>query len=310
MKKNFEIGGHVKALRDRLLKSQVKFAHLLKVAPPTVSRWESGDVTPPARVLIKLGNLAGGEESFWFWQQAGIDSRQLAMVAEMQAKRSLVRPKKGEMVRVPAFVGLEATGQERGEDLFLPAQFAPTVASVSYFTVGARTAGPPFMPGDVLLLDESSRHMKTLRPFLDSLVLVDSTGEVDRSNSPKRAWDQLVGKLIIRKMPVGAFELAWSAIVQPWTTMERMERVEPYYIGLWSWEFIRGAKLLPNIYPRNSKATEEIGRWAEERAKDKMQLHPGYQILGRVIGWVRPSILSDPEKSNDEGVSNAIARKK
>jgi hypothetical protein len=120
----------------------------------------------------------------------------------------------------------------------------------------------------------------------------------------------LVGKLIIRKMPVGAFELAWSAIVQPWTTMERMERVEPYYIGLWSWEFIRGAKLLPNIYPRNSKATEEIGRWAEERAKDKMQLHPGYQILGRVIGWVRPSILSDPEKSNDEGVSNAIARKK
>ena len=54
MKKRSEIGDRIKVLRESLSKSQVKFARLLKVSPPTVSRWEAGKVIPPTHVSSTL----------------------------------------------------------------------------------------------------------------------------------------------------------------------------------------------------------------------------------------------------------------
>ena len=159
----------------------------------------------------------------------------------------------------------------------------PSVGSVSYFTVGAGTAGLPFMPGDILLLDESSRHAENLQPFYDELVLVDST---ERSGSSKRLWDQLIGKLVVPGTPIAAGYIAWSAIVQPWSVFERLE---PFRVSLWSYEVLRGEKVAIENYPRVSRSFEETRKWAEEQAKKDLRLEPGYRILGRVIGWFRPA---------------------
>ncbi len=94
MKKRSEIGDRIKVLRESLSKSQVKFARLLKVSPPTVSRWEAGKVIPPTHVLIKLGNLATGESCGWFWERAGINSRAMMMLTDTAATKVWSGPRR------------------------------------------------------------------------------------------------------------------------------------------------------------------------------------------------------------------------
>ena len=125
------------------------------------------------------------------------------------------------------------------------------------------------------------RQAKDLQPFWNELVLADSTVHGDPA---KRLWDQLVGKLTMIRTVVGAGDVAWSAALQPWTVFDRME---PFPIGFWSYEVLRGEKSAIESYPRKSRSLEATMKWAEERAKKDLRLDTGYRNWRRVTGWFR-----------------------
>jgi DNA-binding transcriptional regulator YiaG len=63
----------VRALRQRLQLKQVDFAAHFAVTQAAVSRWEHGTKEPSAENYIRMGNIAGEPECFWFWKKAGMD---------------------------------------------------------------------------------------------------------------------------------------------------------------------------------------------------------------------------------------------
>jgi phage repressor protein C with HTH and peptisase S24 domain len=67
----------IRRLLKALQLTQAGLAERLGVSPATVSRWLAGKNEPTAETYVALGNLAGGPESTYFWERAGIDPSQL-----------------------------------------------------------------------------------------------------------------------------------------------------------------------------------------------------------------------------------------
>lgn len=283
MKGKREIGKRIKRLRESKGLSQVKFAREVKVSPPTVSRWESGEITPPPRVLQKLSEMSGGDAGIWFLEQAGIESYGVGLLP----KEIFNRPKQGQMVAVPRFEEAGKGSSPTSPELLLPAWLAPTLTKSSYFVATEKTWGYPLMPGDILFLDESSKGAKNLLPYWGQLVLVDSTGDVEKLAGVH--WEQIIGRLFLVKDTHDKFGLTWNVILQPWTVFDRNE---PFFIGLWRYQFPRKMKIGEDGYPADFKIVEEAEKVAGERAKNEAPLYRNFRILGRLIGWFRPQSKS------------------
>lgn len=65
----------IRELRKRLQLSQAEFGKRLRCSSMTISRWERGLQKPPTRSLIAMGKLAGPRVGWFFWNVAGINSR-------------------------------------------------------------------------------------------------------------------------------------------------------------------------------------------------------------------------------------------
>src|ERR1700676_5744693 len=61
-------------LRRRLNLSQSRLGQQLQYSAMAISRWERGLQKPPAACYIKLGDLAGNPECWYFWERAGLKS--------------------------------------------------------------------------------------------------------------------------------------------------------------------------------------------------------------------------------------------
>ena len=72
----------VRALRKRLKLKQVEFAARFQVTQAAVSRWENGAKEPSAENYIRMGNIAGEPDCFWFWEKAGLDLSRVRTVLE------------------------------------------------------------------------------------------------------------------------------------------------------------------------------------------------------------------------------------
>lgn len=59
----------IRQLRERLGKSQAEFAHLLRCSQNSVSRYESGQVSPGLGPLLRLHDISKGEERDFFAAQ-------------------------------------------------------------------------------------------------------------------------------------------------------------------------------------------------------------------------------------------------
>jgi SOS-response transcriptional repressor LexA len=68
-----------------------------------LSRWERGSHEPPAQAYIRLGNLAGDPECFWFWARAGL----------VGADFSRILPKPTSRLEIAQFLQIEITGTNR-----------------------------------------------------------------------------------------------------------------------------------------------------------------------------------------------------
>src|SRR5260370_26000729 len=61
-------------IRDRLDLSQSRLGQQLQYSAMAISRWERGLQEPPADCYIKLGDLAGNPDCWYFWERAGLKS--------------------------------------------------------------------------------------------------------------------------------------------------------------------------------------------------------------------------------------------
>jgi SOS-response transcriptional repressor LexA len=62
----------VSTLRRSLKMSQGDLAKRMECSAMTISRWERGLQAPTAHYYIQLGNLAGKDERWFFWERAGL----------------------------------------------------------------------------------------------------------------------------------------------------------------------------------------------------------------------------------------------
>ena len=78
--RNAEWSSRIIALRRRMGISQSELGKQLNCSAMAVSRWERGVLEPPANIYIRLGNMTGDPECWYFWGRAGLHSGDLMRV--------------------------------------------------------------------------------------------------------------------------------------------------------------------------------------------------------------------------------------
>jgi transcriptional regulator with XRE-family HTH domain len=93
------------ALRAVLELTQAAFASHLHYSAMALSQWERGTHEPPAQAYIRLGNLTGDPECYWFWERTGLH----------RADFSRMLPKPKAKTGIAKFSKVEILGANRGE---------------------------------------------------------------------------------------------------------------------------------------------------------------------------------------------------
>jgi PAS domain S-box-containing protein len=74
----------IQQLRRRLGLNQTTFGAHLRYSAMAVSRWERGTQEPTAHAYIRLGQLCGKPECWWFWSRAGLKSSDARWMEKLQ----------------------------------------------------------------------------------------------------------------------------------------------------------------------------------------------------------------------------------
>jgi transcriptional regulator with XRE-family HTH domain len=82
MAKISELPEHIKILRVKQGMNQTDLGKYLGVGQTAVSAWETGDNTPPAEALVRMGNLASYPDCLFFYEKAGMDLKRVTAVGD------------------------------------------------------------------------------------------------------------------------------------------------------------------------------------------------------------------------------------
>jgi SOS-response transcriptional repressor LexA len=178
----------IEKLRRRLDLSQSRLGQQLQYSAMAISRWERGLQEPPADSYIKLGDLAGNPDCWYFWERAGLKSSDviralpidkrlfpkstfpdfdIVVAGSGNKKRSKV---KTQLVAIPLLSVHAGTFGERGDDtmdldkapvedmIAAPASWCPNPASTSCLRVKGMSMSPLIHDGDILAVDYSSAN--------------------------------------------------------------------------------------------------------------------------------------------------------
>jgi SOS-response transcriptional repressor LexA len=180
-----EWAARVENLRHHLKLSQSGLGQQLQYSAMAISRWERGIQEPPADCYIKLGELAGNPDCWYFWERAGLKSSNVIrvlpkdkrifpksafpdfdiVVAGSGAKARSQR--KTQLVAIPLLGVHAGTHGEKGdkvldlnnapaEDMIAaPAAWCPHPASTSCLRVKGMSMSPLIHDGDILAVDYS-----------------------------------------------------------------------------------------------------------------------------------------------------------
>ena len=85
-------------LRMRLDLSQSELGARLHYSAMAVSRWERGALEPTADVYIRLGNLAGEPDCWFFWDRAGLKKSDLLRIVPEVSRQIMPTPHPVEIV--------------------------------------------------------------------------------------------------------------------------------------------------------------------------------------------------------------------
>jgi SOS-response transcriptional repressor LexA len=156
-----------------------------------LSRWERGTHEPPAQAYIRLGNLAGDPECYWFWEASGLFrtdfSRMLAKPKNNTgiAKFSRIEilganrgkssgSKTTKLVAVPVLAAHAATPGEAGDQaidldtipaddiIAAPNDWCPNPASTNCLRVRGHSMSPLINDGDIVAVDGAQTNPELL----------------------------------------------------------------------------------------------------------------------------------------------------
>jgi len=178
----------IEKLRRRLNLSQSRLGQQLQYSAMAISRWERGLQEPPADSYIKLGDLAGNPDCWYFWERAGLKSSDVIRALPIDKrlfpksafpdfdivvagsggkKRSKV---KTQLVAIPLLSVHAGTLGEEGDNtldldkapvedmIAAPASWCPNPASTSCLRVKGMSMSPLIHDGDILAVDYSSSN--------------------------------------------------------------------------------------------------------------------------------------------------------
>src|ERR1700719_4356335 len=175
----------IEKLRRRLNLSQSRLGQQLQYSAMAISRWERGLQEPPADSYIKLGDLAGNPDCWYFWERAGLKSSNVIRVLPKDKRifpKSAVpdfdivvagssnkvrSKKKPQLVAIPLLGVHAGTHGEKGdkvldlnnapaEDMIAaPAAWCPHPGSTSCLRVKGMSMSPLIHDGDILAVDYS-----------------------------------------------------------------------------------------------------------------------------------------------------------
>jgi SOS-response transcriptional repressor LexA len=180
-----EWAARVEKLRHHLDLSQSSLGQQLQYSAMAISRWERGLQEPPADCYIKLGELAGNPDCWYFWERAGLKSSDVMRVLPKDKRvfpksafpdfdivvagsgAKVRSKKKTQLVAIPLLAVHAGTHGEKGdktldlsnataEDMIAaPAAWCPHPASTSCLRVKGMSMSPLIHDGDILAVDYS-----------------------------------------------------------------------------------------------------------------------------------------------------------
>lgn len=188
----------VEKLRHRLHLTQSGLGHQLQCSAMAISRWERGLQEPPADCYIRLGDLAGNPDCWYFWERAGLKSSNV-ISALPKDKRIFPKSafpefdivvagsggkirseKKTQLVAIPLLSVHAGAHGENGDKILdldkapaedmiaAPSAWCPNPASTSCLRVKGTSMSPMINDGDILAVDYS----QTNHAQLDSKIVV------------------------------------------------------------------------------------------------------------------------------------------
>ncbi|PYX85885.1 MAG: hypothetical protein DMG68_16970 [Acidobacteria bacterium] len=208
----------ITALRGRLEISQGELAKRMECSAMTVSRWERGLLAPSAEYYVRLGNQGEKTESWFFWEQAGL---QVARVTRSLSNRSRpelpsvspeldrasagaaqLLPRSGkpsDMVALPVLKAVAGTHGGSGERrmslntipatriMGTPSDWCPNPQYTSLLRVKGHSMEPLIHDGDILAVDS----FQTERSELDGKVVVATNEDKGLCVSRLRHYETL-----------------------------------------------------------------------------------------------------------------------
>jgi SOS-response transcriptional repressor LexA len=180
-----EWAARVENLRHQLKLSQSGLGQQLQYSAMAISRWERGIQEPPADCYIKLGELAGNPDCWYFWERAGLKSSNVIRVLPKDKRifpksafpdfdivvagsgNKVRSQKKTQLVAIPLLGVHAGTHGEKGdkvldlnnapaEDMIAaPAAWCPHPGSTSCLRVKGMSMSPLIHDGDILAVDYS-----------------------------------------------------------------------------------------------------------------------------------------------------------
>jgi transcriptional regulator with XRE-family HTH domain len=193
----------IRDLRQKLGISQGELARKLDCSAMTISRWENGQLAPTARYYIELGKLAGKQDCWFYWGQAGLQSSDIMPVlTERERKQLPVRPEevelaaagggarqdvmgKAKVVHIPVLLATVGThggqGDRHGnlnyipvrEVMGAPVEWCPNPRYTSLLRVRGHSMEPLIHDGDIAAVDSS----QTDRANLDGKIVIVTNEE-------------------------------------------------------------------------------------------------------------------------------------
>jgi SOS-response transcriptional repressor LexA len=176
----------VEKLRRRLKLSQSRLGQQLQYSAMAISRWERGLQEPPADCYIKLGDLAGNPDCWYFWERAGLKSADVIRALPLDKRLfpksifpdfdivvagsggKIRSSKKTQLVAIPLLSVHAGTHGEKGDNtldlnkapvedmIAAPAAWCPNPASTSCLRVKGMSMSPLIHDGDILAVDYSA----------------------------------------------------------------------------------------------------------------------------------------------------------
>lgn len=172
----------VVALRRKLNLSQSELGKRLNSSAMAVSRWERGVQEPPTSVYIRLGNLTGDPECWYFWGRAGLHNEDFLRVlpsVRNRLKRQRVSELRivdassnssdhhqNELVVIPLLAQFAAAnqGEAQGDGagpqeggieavLAVPSDWSPHPRDTSAFRVKGTSMEPLIGDGYIVIVD-------------------------------------------------------------------------------------------------------------------------------------------------------------